>query len=157
MIQNKFNRDGVDLITNARYVDNDGQLDQPLTVSSSVAEVRTDAVTFSKKNADGTVEKHDIPSNFVLWSTGIAMSPFTACVSSLLPNQVHRRAIETDAHLRVKGSPLGDVYAIGDCATIETAIVPYLLELIDEADGDNNGKIDFKEFEFMSAWRRTYR
>lgn len=59
-----------------------------------------------------------IPANFVLWSTGIAMNPFTARVSSLLPNQVHRKAIETDAHLRVKGAPLGDVYAIGDCATV---------------------------------------
>jgi NADPH-dependent 2,4-dienoyl-CoA reductase/sulfur reductase-like enzyme len=133
-MQDKFNRDGVDLITNAR-----------------VAEVRADGVSYSKKGADGKVETHDIPSNFVLWSTGIAMNPFTARVSSLLPNQVHKRAIEVDAHLRVKGAPLGDVYAIGDCATIETAIVPYLLELIDEADQDKNGKIDFKEFEFMSA------
>jgi NADH dehydrogenase FAD-containing subunit len=61
---------------------------------------------------------YQIPSNFVLWSTGIAMNPFTARVSSLLPNQVHRKAIETDSHLRVKGAPLGDVYAIGDCATV---------------------------------------
>ena len=41
------------------------------------------------------------------------------------------------------------MYALGDCATIETAIVPYLLELIDEADKDKNGKIDFQEFDFM--------
>lgn len=46
------------------------------------------------------------------------MNPFTARVSALLPNQVHKKAIETDAHLRVKGAPLGDVYAIGDCATV---------------------------------------
>ena len=46
------------------------------------------------------------------------MNPFTARVSSLLPNQVHKKAIEVDAHLRVKGAPLGDVYAIGDCATV---------------------------------------
>jgi NADH dehydrogenase FAD-containing subunit len=48
------------------------------------------------------------------------MNPFTARVSSLLPNQVHRMAIEVDAQLRVKGAPLGDVYAIGDCATVMT-------------------------------------
>jgi NADH dehydrogenase FAD-containing subunit len=46
------------------------------------------------------------------------MNPFTARVSSLLPNQVHKKAIEVDAHLRVNGAPLGDVYAIGDCATV---------------------------------------
>lgn len=39
-------------------------------------------------------------------------------MSSLLPNQVHKKAIEVDAHLRVKGAPLGEVYAIGDCATV---------------------------------------
>lgn len=46
------------------------------------------------------------------------MNPFTQRVSNLLPNQVHKKAIEVDAHLRVKGAPEGDVYAIGDCATV---------------------------------------
>jgi NADH dehydrogenase FAD-containing subunit len=115
----------------------------------SVASVTKEGVTYTKKGPDGKPIKQEIPSNFVLWSTGIAMNPFTSRVSSLLPNQVHKKAIETDAHLRVKGAPLGDVYAIGDCATIETSIVPYLLELIDEADKDNNGKIDFEEFDFL--------
>lgn len=51
------------------------------------------------------------------------MNPFTARVSSLLPNQVHKKAIEVDAHLRVNGAPLGDVYAIGDCATVITSLL----------------------------------
>ncbi len=34
------------------------------------------------------------------------------------PNQVHRKAIEVDAHLRVKGAPMGEVYAIGDASTV---------------------------------------
>jgi NADH dehydrogenase len=46
------------------------------------------------------------------------MNPFTERVSNLLPNQYHKKAIEVDAHLRVKGAPLGDVYAVGDCATV---------------------------------------
>ena len=65
---------------------------------------------------------HEVPTNFVLWSTGIAMNPFTARVSSYLPNQVHKKAIEVDAHLRVKGAPLGDVYAIGDAATVRICL-----------------------------------
>jgi NADH dehydrogenase FAD-containing subunit len=48
------------------------------------------------------------------------MNPFTSRVSNLLPNQVHKKAIEVDAHLRVKGTPLGEVYAVGDCATVRT-------------------------------------
>ena len=46
------------------------------------------------------------------------MNPFTSRVSNLLPNQVHKRAIEVDAHLRVKGAPLGEVHAVRDYATV---------------------------------------
>lgn len=86
-------------------------------------EVHPDHVVYTTRDPDtGKVIEHSIPANFVLWSTGIAMNPFTSRVSNLLPNQVHKKAIEVDAHLRVKGAPLGDVYAIGDCATVSMAI-----------------------------------
>lgn len=99
--QDKFRRDRVDLITSAR-----------------VHSVHHDHVVYTVRSPDGTVTKHEIPTNFVLWSTGIAMNPLTKRASDLLPNQVHKKAIEVDAHLRVKGAPLGEVYAIGDCATV---------------------------------------
>jgi len=99
--QDKFRRDKVDLITSAR-----------------VGSVHHDHVVYTLRSPDGTITEHEIPTNFVLWSTGIAMNPLTKRVSDLLPNQVHRKAIEVDAHLRVKGAPLGEVYAIGDCATV---------------------------------------
>ena len=83
-----------------------------------VGAVNEDYVIYTKRDAEGITEQHTIPTNFVLWSTGIAMNPFAARVSSLLPNQVHKKAIEVDAHLRVKGTPLGSVYAVGDCATV---------------------------------------
>ena len=115
-----------------------GQLDLHLFVSQSYASFRVkavhpDHVVYSTKDKDGKVVEHKIPSNFVLWSTGIAMNPFTSRVSDLLPNQVHKKvrmtssvttssdefqAIEVDSHLRVKGAPLGTVYAIGDCSTV---------------------------------------
>ncbi|KAF9246409.1 nucleotide-binding domain-containing protein [Melanogaster broomeanus] len=128
----KFRRDKVDLITSAR-----------------VQSVYPDRVVYTVRDPDGTIVEHGIPTNFVLWSTGIAMNPFTKRVSNLLPNQVHKKAIEVDAHLRVKGAPLGDVYAIGDCATIETSVVSHIMELVAEADKDKNGKIEFDEFELM--------
>jgi len=79
------------------------------------------------------------------------MNPFAHRLTELLPNQVHRRAIETDAHLRVKGAPLGTVYAIGDCATIETSVVSHFMELVNEADKNKDGKIDFGEWEYMGG------
>ena len=89
------------------------------------------------------------------------------CVAS--PNQVHRKAIEVDAHLRVKGAPTGQVYAIGDASTvsrlflylrkkilneymqIETSVISHLLELVDRSDFDKNGKINYREWEQMGA------
>jgi hypothetical protein len=81
---------------------------------------------------------------------------------------VHKKAIEVDAHLRVKGAPLGEVYAIGDASTvrillgflylngalilphqIETSIVSHLLELVDESDKNKDGKIDYEEWSYM--------
>ncbi|KAL5511768.1 hypothetical protein ACEPAH_4986 [Sanghuangporus vaninii] len=131
--ENKFKRDGVNLVINAR-----------------VKEVHHDKVFYTVKEDDKLVE-YDLPSNFVLWSTGIAMNPFTKRVSSLLPNQVHFKAIEVDAHLRVKGAPLGTVYAIGDASVMETNLVGRLLELVDEADRNQDGKIDLEEWKIMAA------
>ena len=134
----------------------------------SVKEVEHDKVVYTTKGNDGKLEEREVPANFVLWSTGIAMNPFTKRVSSLLPNQVHFKAIEVDAHLRVKGAPLGTVYAIGDASVVsvsvidqryrninhiipkmESNIVSHLLELVDAADRNRDGRIDIEEWKIM--------
>ena len=92
------------------------------------------------------MHEHKISANFVLWSTGIAMNPFTSRVSSLLPNQFHKKAIEVDAHLRVKGSPLGDVYAIGDCATVQNNVSDHIVNFLRTTaweKGKNKGRPSF--------------
>ncbi|KAG9099623.1 hypothetical protein FRC06_005076 [Ceratobasidium sp. 370] len=131
--EEKFNRDDVNVVVNAR-----------------VKAVYPDRVEYEQRGPDGKKTLYSIPSNFVLWSTGIAMNPFTQRVSDLLPNQVHKKAIEVDAHLRVKGAPLGTVYAVGDASTLETSVVSHLLELVDEADKNKDGRIDFDEWEVMA-------
>ncbi|KIM48810.1 hypothetical protein M413DRAFT_61164 [Hebeloma cylindrosporum] len=130
--EQKFRRADVDLITSAR-----------------VAAVTPTHVLYTTRNSEGKTEQHSIPSNFVLWSTGIAMNPFAARVTSLLPNQVHKRAIEVDSHLRVKGAPAGTMYAIGDCATIETSLLDHFIDLVNEFDENKDGKIDFGEWQHM--------
>ncbi|KAI0929070.1 hypothetical protein AcW2_004878 [Taiwanofungus camphoratus] len=122
-----------------------------LITSARVAAVHGDRVVYTTRAPDGTTERHEVPTNFVLWSTGIAMNPFSERVSNLLPNQVHRKAIVTDAHLRIKGAPVGELYAIGDASTIETSVVSYLLDLVDEADKNKDGKIDYEEWEVMGV------
>ena len=81
-------------------------------------EIRKDEVVYTVKDGNGNLVEKVIPANFVLWSTGIAMNPFTARVANLLPNQFHMKAIEVDAYLRVKGAPLGTVYAVGDACSV---------------------------------------
>ncbi len=75
-----------------------------------------DKVVYTARDSDGNIKKHEIRSNFT--PTGIAMNPFTEKVTTYLPNQVHKKAIEVDAYLRVKGAPRGELYAVGDCATV---------------------------------------
>lgn len=53
-----------------------------------VAAVTPEHVIYTSKNEDGKMEQHTIPTNFTLWSTGIAMNPFAKRVTQLLPNQV---------------------------------------------------------------------
>ena len=65
--EDKFLHEGLNVITNAR-----------------VAAVHPDKVAYTVRGQDGQTEEHEIPTNFVLWSTGIAMNPFVARVSSLL-------------------------------------------------------------------------
>lgn len=51
----------------------------------------------------------------------------------------------------MSGAPLGTVYAIGDSSTIETSVVSHILELVDEADKNKDGKIDYNEWQLMGT------
>ncbi|KAH9441015.1 hypothetical protein Pst134EB_029666 [Puccinia striiformis f. sp. tritici] len=128
--ESRFLRAEIDTILNAR-----------------VKEITPTSVSYTTK-ADKD-EMHTIPAGFVLWSTGIAMNPLTQKLAGYLPNQYHKHALEVDSYLRVTGAPLGTVYAIGDASTIETNLVNHLLDLVDQCDTNNDGEIDFDEFESM--------
>jgi len=125
----RFARNQIDTILNAR-----------------VKEVSDNSVTYTTKDENGKPVEHTLDAGFTLWSTGIAMNPFTQKVASLLPNQYHAKALEVDSHLRVLGTPANTVYALGDAATIETRLVDHLLEMVDACDSDKDGKIDSDEF-----------
>ncbi|GAA5838676.1 hypothetical protein JCM3766R1_001558 [Sporobolomyces carnicolor] len=134
--EERFRRNEIDMILNAR-----------------VKEVQADKVIYTTKDPKtGEMSEHEVDSGFTLWSTGIAMNPFTKRVASLLPNQYHKHALEVDSHLRVLGAPLGTVYALGDCATIETNLVDHLLEFVERCDEDKDGKIDQREFQKMMGY-----
>ena len=122
--EKRFLHSGIDAVLNAR-----------------VKSISPTEVKYSQKDENGKVTEHSIPSGFVLWSTGIAMSPFAQQVANLLPNQYHHHALEIDSHLRVKGAPSGTVYAIGDAATVETNLVDHLFEVFDASDVNKDGEV----------------
>ncbi|CCF50457.1 putative NADH dehydrogenase (ubiquinone), 64 kD subunit, mitochondrial [Ustilago hordei] len=137
----KFARDAVDVIVNAR-----------------VKRVDPDQVLYTVKDpATGKVTQLSVPSGFTLWSTGIAMSPFAKRVTELLPNQSHLKALQIDSHLRVKGAPLGTMYALGDASTIDNRLIDYLYDFVDRYDADKDGRLSYSEFEtFAKAIRRKF-
>ncbi|KAI9369514.1 hypothetical protein BJX61DRAFT_143392 [Aspergillus egyptiacus] len=110
--ESRFARDDVDVLTNAR-----------------VKEVREDSVVFTQVEDGKTVTK-EIPMGFCLWSTGVARAELCKKISDKLDAQNNRRALETDSHLRLIGAPLGDVYAIGDCSTVQNNVADHIVSFL---------------------------
>ncbi|GFU12912.1 internal alternative NAD(P)H-ubiquinone oxidoreductase A2, mitochondrial [Nephila pilipes] len=82
-------------------------------LKTSVVEVKEDCVILK----DGT----HIPCGLVVWSTGLSPRPFTQSLK--LPKN-SRGQILVDDYLRVLGDPKGDIYALGDCAALESNPLP---------------------------------
>ncbi|XXG95070.1 hypothetical protein Hte_001330 [Hypoxylon texense] len=92
-------------------------------VNSRVKEVQEDKIIFTQKGEDGTVITKELPMGFCLWSTGVSQSELCQRLAAKLGSaQNNRHALETDTHLRLNGTPLGDVYAIGDCSTVQNNV-----------------------------------
>jgi NADH:ubiquinone reductase (H+-translocating) len=109
-----FARDQVEVLTNSR-----------------VKEVGTDKIVFTQMGEKGEVVTKELPMGFCLWSTGVSQTEFCQRLSTKLgPSQTNRHAIETDTHLRLNGTPLGDVYAIGDCSTVQNNIADHIVTFL---------------------------
>ncbi|KIW64284.1 hypothetical protein PV04_09230 [Phialophora macrospora] len=107
--EKRFEHDHVEVLTNAR-----------------VKEVTTDRIIFSQME-DGTPVTKELPMGFCLWSTGVAQTELCRKIAQKLgPSQNNRHALETDSHLRLLGAPLGDVYAIGDCSTVQNNVADHI-------------------------------
>lgn len=107
--EERFAHDQVEVLTNSRVI-----------------EVQPDKIIFSQME-DGKPVTKELPMGFCLWSTGVSQSELCRKIAKQLgDNQNNRHALETDSHLRVLGTPLGDVYAIGDCATVQNNIANHL-------------------------------
>ncbi|KAJ6763774.1 putative proteinDH-UBIQUINONE OXIDOREDUCTASE MITOCHONDRIAL putative-RELATED [Salix purpurea] len=91
-----------------------------------------------------TGEIVSVPYGVVLWSTGIATRPVVRDFMNHI-GQAKRRVLATDEWLRVEGCE--DVYALGDCATInQRKVMEDIAAIFEKADKTSNGTLDLKDF-----------
>ncbi|CAM8922984.1 unnamed protein product [Rhodiola kirilowii] len=122
--EQKFSRDGIDLKT-----------------GSMVVKV-TDKEISTKERATG--ELKSVPYGMVVWSTGIGTRPVVAEFMKQI-GQNNRRALATDEWLRVEGCD--NIYALGDCATInQRKVMEDIAAIFSKADKNNTGKLSAKDF-----------
>lgn len=130
--ETEFRRRNIEVITNSR-----------------VQRISDRSVIYTTRDPeDGRTVEHEVPQGFVLWSTGLSLTPFTRLLCEKLSGfQKNRHAITVDCNLRVKGVEDGTVYALGDCSTVE---YPHLLdrisELFDSAHHQGADEISREEF-----------
>lgn len=111
--EQRFAHDQVEVLTNSR-----------------VKEVQPDKILFSQKDANGKIVTKELPMGFCLWSTGVSQTDFCRRLAAKLDGQNNKHALETDTHLRLMGAPLGDVYAIGDCSTVQNNVSDHIVTFL---------------------------
>ncbi|KAL3419769.1 hypothetical protein PVAG01_08267 [Phlyctema vagabunda] len=140
----RFSRDQVDILTNSR-----------------VQEVTPNKIIFTQKDEQGETITKELPMGFCLWSTGVSQTKFCRDVSDALgAAQTNRHALETDTHLRLNGTPLGDVYAIGDCSTVQNNVADHLvtfLRTLAWEKGNNPEKIQISFSEWCEIAQKVKR
>ncbi|XP_027347668.1 external alternative NAD(P)H-ubiquinone oxidoreductase B3, mitochondrial-like isoform X2 [Abrus precatorius] len=123
--EEKFSRDGIDV-----------------RLGSMVVKVSEDEIS-AKERGSGKVVS--IPHGMVVWSTGIGARPEMLEFMKQL-GQINRRAVVTDEWLRVEGCD--NIYALGDCATInQRKVMEDIAVIFSKADKGNSGRLDLKEFQ----------
>ncbi|KAF4382553.1 hypothetical protein F8388_015381 [Cannabis sativa] len=116
----KFGRDGIDVQTGCR-----------------VTSVSEKEITMKSKT-NGQV--YSIPHGLVVWSTGVGTRPVVKDFMDQI-GQANRRILATDEWLQVKGCK--NVYAIGDCASIDQ---PDVTDLLKDSEGKDRKEVDIEGF-----------
>jgi NADH dehydrogenase len=115
----------------SEYAENHLAHDQvDVQINSRVKEVFPDKIQYTQKDENGKTITKEIPMGFCLWSTGVAQTDFCKKLASKLENQNNQHALETDTHLRLSGAPLGDVYALGDCSTVQNNVSDHIINFL---------------------------
>ncbi|KAK2393436.1 external alternative NAD(P)H-ubiquinone oxidoreductase B2, mitochondrial [Trifolium repens] len=124
--EDKFQRDGIDVKTGSMVV-------------------KVDDREISTKELKNGGKITTLPYGMAVWSTGIGTRPFIKDFMTQI-GQASRRALATDEWLRVEGC--NNVYALGDCATInQRKVMEDIGAIFKKADKGNSGTLTVKEFQ----------
>lgn len=124
--EEKFHRDGINLQT-----------------GSMVTKVTDKEISTKALKNGGALSS--MPYGMLVWSTGIGTRPVITNFMKEI-GQANRRALATDEWLRVEGT--GEIYALGDCATIvQRKFMEDIAEIFKKADKDNSGTLTVKEMQ----------
>ena len=133
----RFAHDQVEVLTNSR-----------------VKEVQKDKILFTQKDEKGETITKELPMGFCLWSTGVSQTDLSKKIASKIDTQTNRHALETDTHLRLNGAPLGSVYAIGDCSTVQNNVADHLIHFL-RGMAVEKGEDPEKMHITFSDWRKV--
>ncbi|KAL4201915.1 hypothetical protein AMTRI_Chr02g218300 [Amborella trichopoda] len=123
--EQKFQRDGVEVKTGYRVVN---VSDKYITMKSKANQ-----------------ETSSLPYGMIVWSTGIGTRPVVMDFMKQI-GQTDRRVLATNEWLRVEGCD--NVYALGDCATInQRKIMEDISDIFKVADKDNSGTLTVQEIQ----------
>ncbi|KAH9744288.1 External alternative NAD(P)H-ubiquinone oxidoreductase B1 [Citrus sinensis] len=123
--EKKFQRDGIEVLTECRVVN-----------------VSDKEITMKIKSTGAVCS---IPHGLVLWSTGVGTRPTIKDFMEQI-GQGKRRVLATNEWLRVKECE--NVYALGDCATIDQRkVMEDISTIFAAADKDNSGTLTVEEFQ----------
>ena len=135
--EERFARDQIDILTNSR-----------------VSKITKDTVLFTQQDPETKeVVTKELPFGLCLWSTGVAQTSFAERIAARLPQQQNKHALETDTYLRLIGTPLGDVYAVGDCATVQNHITEHIVSFLKQVAWENNIKDPAQLHLDFASWR----
>jgi len=110
-------------------------------INDEIIKIGADEITFKKD--DGSTQ--NVPYSTCVWLTGKSIQPLAQKIASKIEGQDNQLALIVDPSLKLKGSQ--NIYAVGDCATIDqSSLLQKWERLFQEADTNKDGVVDPQEF-----------
>eukprot|EP01125_Pyxidicula_operculata_P006434 TRINITY_DN2228_c0_g1_i1.p1 TRINITY_DN2228_c0_g1~~TRINITY_DN2228_c0_g1_i1.p1 ORF type:complete len:476 (+),score=108.08 TRINITY_DN2228_c0_g1_i1:38-1465(+) len=115
-------------------------------IKGSVTSVGESELTLKKMGENLQIEVENVPYGTCVWATGKTAHPLAKKIANKLKEtQGNELALVVDSSLKVLGS--GNVFAIGDCATIDQdSLLRKVEKLFEKTDKNQDGVIDIEEF-----------